>query len=187
MRHKTSETLEDARGVPITPQSPRLCSIPHCAPVQVPVGPHGVFALVDPDDRDLVAAYRWYELRRRHTSYAIAHGHGLLSMHRVLVRPRRGVEVDHVDGDGLNNRRSNLRFATRSQQMMNRRGWGKSRFVGVCPIGDRWQAYIAKDGRQYNLGHFDTEEEAAIARDTAALNLHGEYARLNFPEVRHGR
>lgn len=149
------------------------------------VGPRA-FALVDPDDRALVARYRWYELRRGHTTYAMANGRRWLSMHRLIIRAPKGIEVDHVDGDGLNNRRYNLRLATRSQQLMNRRGWGKSRFKGVCPSGRKWQAYITKDHVDYRLGSFDTEEEAALAYDRAALQLHGEYARLNFPEVRHG-
>lgn len=142
-------------------------------------------ALVSPSDLDVVERFRWYALRRKHTTYAVRSDR-MVSMHSLLLQVPRGKEVDHRDGDGLHNCRTNLRVATRSQQLMNRRGWGKSRFKGVSPEGGRWRAQIAKDHKDYLLGVFDTEEEAAIAYDRAAMTLHGEFARLNFPEVRRG-
>ena len=94
--------------------------------------------------------------------------------------------VDHIDGDGLNNRRSNLRPATPSQNNANRR---KSRqntsgFKGVSYYHrtSRWRAYVGVDGKAIHLGYFDTAIDAARAYDAAALEHFGEFARINFPE-----
>jgi hypothetical protein len=99
-------------------------------------------------------------------------------------------KIDHRDGNGLNNRRSNLRHATSLQNCWNQRARkGTSRFVGVSfnkvPSYRHkpWRATI-KDGRRtIHIGHFATEEEAARAHDRVAIELRGEFARLNFPEV----
>ena len=110
-------------------------------------------------------------------------------MHR-LIWPT-APEIDHVDGDGLNNRRSNLREAvgTKNQQNKMKACVGVSRFKGVCPHRDgRWRANIRVPavgkgrGRQTHLGLFVDEEDAARAYDTAARKHFGEFARLNFPE-----
>ena len=93
---------------------------------------------------------------------------------------------DHIDGDGLNNQRSNLRPATAGQNMMNRRKrWrATSRFVGVCwyPRREKWLARIYRDGTKHHLGDFSFEVEAALAYDAAAREMFGEYARPNFPD-----
>jgi hypothetical protein len=87
--------------------------------------------------------------------------------------------VDHINGNGLDNRRCNLRICTPAQNGLNSRPRvdGKSRFKGVFPHGDRWRAKVG--GR--HLGLFDDEVEAAKARDRLARKLHGKFARLNFP------
>lgn len=107
-------------------------------------------------------------------------------MHRLLLPGY--VEVDHVDGEGLNNRRFNLRGATRRQNSYNARlrSGGSSRFKGVsldAMASERgaapWRAYIRVDGRQIVLGRFQTEAAAARAYDTAALEVFGEFAATN--------
>lgn len=107
-------------------------------------------------------------------------------MHREIAGACQ--HVDHDDGDGLNNRRSNLKPGSCSQNLMNQSKWrGRktlSRFKGVSS-GNRhhkWRAYIKLDGRQIWLGYFDIEEEAAEAYNSAAIQLFGDRARLN--EVR---
>ena len=96
--------------------------------------------------------------------------------------------VDHKNGNGLDNRRKNLRICTMSENMMNR---GKTKvhsgkFKGVYDCGDSktnpYTAKIQKDGKVYHLGHYKTPEEAAKTYDAKAKELHGEFGRLNFPE-----
>lgn len=104
---------------------------------------------------------------------------------RVLLRREH---VDHINGDPLDNRRTNLRLASPSENLRNRgkNSNNKSGFKGVCcfkPTG-RWCAKIEVCGKIHHLGYFTTAEEAALAYDRAARELHGEFARLNFPDGR---
>lgn len=91
--------------------------------------------------------------------------------------------VDHIDGDGLNNQEVNLRKATTSQNLMNKRKQlGASIFKGVTRNRNKWKSVIETKGQQSYLGVFDTEEEAALAYNKAARELFGQFAKLN--EVR---
>jgi hypothetical protein len=103
-------------------------------------------------------------------------------MHRLILRVDANTQVDHRDGNGLNNTRGNLRPATHAQNQHNSRlrKDNQSGFKGVHRQGNRWVARIRVDGEQKHLGSFRTPEEAARAYDAAALRLRGEYARLNF-------
>jgi hypothetical protein len=93
--------------------------------------------------------------------------------------PPEGLQVDHIDGDGLNNRRSNLRVATKQQNNWNVKRDG--RLKGVYPSGTRWAARINLNGKEIHLGVHATIEEAAHVYDAAAIHYFGEYACLNFP------
>jgi len=101
------------------------------------------------------------------------------------MNSKDGEFVDHRNCEPLDNRKSNLRFATRSENMCNRRKRKKatSRFLGVayCKAEGKWQSVIAHNKKRTWLGRFDSEIEAALAHDEAAKRLHGEFARLNFP------
>ncbi len=150
---------------------------------QIPLG-RGLFALVDAADYERISKYRWYAKRQGATIYATCIRKGkVVYMHRLIMRARKGRIVHHIDGNGLNNRRCNLRICTHQQNQANRgpRG-GSSQFVGVLRHKDKWEAGIRYRGEYFYLGLFDDEVEAAKARDRKAYELHGQYAYLNFPD-----
>ena len=107
-----------------------------------------------------------------------------IQMHRFVLNLKpEDSELDHVNRNGLDNRKSNLRKATRSNQMANarkRKGELTSKFKGVCWTRRRWQSNITVNGKQIYLGRFKDETEAALAYDTAAKEHFGEYAKTNF-------
>lgn len=147
-----------------------------------------MFAVVDDEDYERIARHRWRFQGRPGTpqSYAVCnHAGRYLYMHRLIVDAPPGLEVDHIDGNGLNNRRCNLRVCSRRDNLRNMRPRvGTSRFKGVSwNRGDqRWQAEISIDRRRKYLGRFHDEIEAALAYDEAARAAFGEFARLNFPD-----
>ena len=149
----------------------------------IPLG-HGLFATIDAADYEELSRYRWHAFRYSGTVYAVCHAKGrTVYMHRMLMRPHRGHVVDHTDGNGLNNRRCNLRVCTPRQNRANARPrGGSSRFVGAYRKRDKWVAGITSRGKYYHAGQFDDEVEAARARDRKAYELHGPYAYLNRPE-----
>jgi hypothetical protein len=108
------------------------------------------------------------------------------NLHRLIMSAGLGEQIDHRDHNGLNCRRSNLRFCSTSQNNRNRRKMSRvttSVFKGVCwaPSSRKWVAYIALNSkRNKNLGSFHWQLEAAMAYDRAALRLFGDYAFTNF-------
>lgn len=161
--------------------------------IEVPLT-RGLVAIIDASDADLVLPIKWCARLHHGNQYAwtggLKHQDGRQRwslLHKFLTGWPR---TDHIDGNGLNNRRSNLRPATNSQNIMNshkRRGQ-KSVYRGVGlyrrPNGyTRWRATIKPPGSTcgYSFGYFLSQEEAARAYDDAARELFGEFARLNFP------
>lgn len=146
----------------------------------------GMTAVVDADDFDIVSPYNWAALQNRRLFYAKrSKAWGRPSrLHRFLLDDPAS-QIDHIDGDGLNNRRANLRLCTNSQNQGNqrnqRRQVGASIFRGVCKHRNKWVAKIAPN-RTY-LGAFASETEAALAYDRAAIAHFGEFASLNFPRA----
>lgn len=147
----------------------------------------GRFALVDAADYDALSAHRWhfdgYYASRRGPEFAPGRSEHIY-MHRAIVGAPADLEVDHRNADKLDNRRGNLRLASRRQNVVNA---GKSRrntsgFKGVSWHAQRgrWRASIRANGRQVHLGLFDDPAAAARAYDSAAMVHHGEFARLNF-------
>lgn len=151
-------------------------------------------AIVDAEDAERVLMYRWSVFTPTKSGiYAqgrVSFGDGpkvSISLHRYIMRPPKGLQVDHINGNGLDCRKSNMRVATRSQNCSNRgkhSGGQTSVYKGVRKVNRRWGAQIGKSGKHLHLGYFDTEIEAALAYDRAAVDLHGDFASLNFPEVK---
>jgi len=146
---------------------------------------NGMDAIVDFDDYEKVCHLHWSPKSGRCGTgiwYAVSGGIG---MHRFLM----GCLADHRDGDGLNNRRSNLRPCTPAQNKRNARKCARpctSMYKGVRFHKNRglFEASVYADGKRTYLGAFSHEDDAAWAYDSAALELHGEFARINFPEDR---
>lgn len=153
----------------------------------------GLSVLVDDSDYRWLCQYKWHPLKNKYTWYAVTHAKTTngkdtkIYMHRLICGLPLGQDVDHINSDGLDNRRENLRAATRSQNNANQRRQKRStrRFRGVywAKHANRWTARIGHDGGYSHLGYYFSEETAAKAYDEAALRYFGEYARLNFPEL----
>jgi hypothetical protein len=150
----------------------------------------GRFAKVDDEDYEELSKYKWHAAVKPRTIYAgryarINGKERQIFMHRQLLGIMDSKALgDHKDNDGLNNTRDNLRISDPSKNNRNRRSWlrATSRFVGVCwhKKDKKWQAAIQANGRQKHLGQFNSEEDAARARDAAAREFYGHEAYLNF-------
>lgn len=145
-------------------------------------------ALVDDADAASIGRIKWSALNGRRTMYATARMRGkYIYMHRHILGPPpfKNAQVDHVNGDGLDNRRANLRWASPSHNNMNqqkRLGGLTSRFKGVSLRKNRakcWYAYIFFNKKQISLGYFVSEQSAAQAYNQAAIKYFGEFAKLN--------
>ncbi|MBN9028887.1 MAG: hypothetical protein BGO05_18585 [Rhizobiales bacterium 63-7] len=143
--------------------------------------PCGRVVLLDDADLHIMEGRRWFSARRGLVWYVDGRLPGERSgilLHTLLTGWAR---VDHQDRNGLNNRRSNLRPCTQQQNRMNTVAKTGKRFKGVFPARDKFYAMIGKNGVYYrSRGHL-TPESAAHAYDQMATRLHGEFARLNFP------
>ena len=156
----------------------------------------GGSVLIDADDLPLVEPYRWHSNRpaqypHRYAARWPSRSLGIkprkaVLMHRELLDAPPALFVDHINGDTLDNRRSNLRLVTREQNRLNRHrhSQGRGPYKGIWQRqSGKWTGKVCRGGRCINLGVFATPEEAARAYDEAAKELHGQYARLNFPEA----
>jgi hypothetical protein len=139
----------------------------------------GSTVLFDPEDAEIVASHTWYITRRKHTSYVVrsVYENGkkrCIYLHREIMLPPAGMEVDHINGDGLDNRRANLRIVTHTENVENnRRAPGESGYRGVRVTktkgGNRWWASIKRQRREYHLGTFPTALEAHEAWKQAVV------------------
>lgn len=152
----------------------------------------GMSAKVDAEDYERLSRYKWRVCRKngRTTVYAertIRKRDGRYSrmlMHRQIMGDvGEGKVIDHANGDGLDNRRGNLRAATAAENSWNRRGGdGRSGYKGVSLSREKkkWRAAIFVNGRRHHLGYFADVQEAARAYDAAARRHFGAFARVNF-------
>jgi len=147
----------------------------------------GKVALIDDDDYDLVSSFKWYASKEGNCWYAMRQAYNpireKIRLHRFLLNPKPNEQCDHINGDGLDNRRNNIRIVTVSQNHMNRkrRLGSSSQFKGVskCKSTNKWVARIEVKQKHIHLGYFFDEVEAAKAYNVAALKHFREYARIN--------
>ena len=149
----------------------------------------GYAAMVDAADWPRVAPLKWSAFVNRRNGRVYARSMTLgrnVWMHRFILGVGDGADVDHRNGDGLDNQRENLRACTSQQNQMNRgpNRNNRSGFKGVRQFKGRWSAQIRTDGKSRHLGYYDTAEEAAGAYDRAAAEHFGEFAWLNFPDAK---
>ena len=151
----------------------------------------GKYAIVDDEYFDRLNGFKWCAHKNRKTYYAVRNSkrqkgrRTFICMHREILglKTSDGKDTDHINGNGLDNRRVNLRPCTPSQNQHNRRSFcGTSKYKGVSwhKRDKKWQAYIRLNGKLIHLGLFDSEIEAARAYDIKAKELFGEFAHLNF-------
>jgi hypothetical protein len=144
----------------------------------------GLETIVDDDIFEWASKFSWYaEVRKSGVAYAVRRGG--IRLHRQILGARSGEQVDHKDGNGLNNVRSNLRLATNQTNQwahQTKRTKTSSPFRGVSKSGSGWRARITKFGKNLELGTFLTEQEAALAYDAKAKEIFGEFATPNFYE-----
>jgi len=145
--------------------------------------------IVDRPDLSLVESYKWYRMKGRYAYYAASRTGSrkrLILMHRIILGDDQSAEVDHRNRNGLDNRRANLRWATRSQNAQNTPGLANtsSRFKGVSwnKNAQKWKASIFVGPKCKHIGYFSAEEDAALAYNKEVHLIQGEFAYLN--EVR---
>lgn len=144
----------------------------------------GKFALVDDADYEWLVQFKWCIVKVRRIYYAIRAVQGkTVYMHRFMLEAPKDMDIDHINHNGLDNRRANLRICTHIQNLQNKRSScnGTSKYKGVswCKRDKKWTAQIEHGGQSAYLGRFANELEAANAYDKAAKELHGEFAYLN--------
>lgn len=145
--------------------------------------------LIDDEDFSNLSEYNWYvsydnnghcEAR---TNFTIDKKQKHISMHRFITNAPQGLEVDHINGNGLDNRKENLRICTKSQNLRNQhKTCGTSKYKGVSwrVRANKWESRIYVNGKKLFLGLHSDEVAAAIAYDKAAMQYFGEFAKTNI-------
>ena len=145
--------------------------------------------LVSKVDEELFLRYNWSVFKSGEKFYArrkkkIDGISKIFLLHREIMKAKNGQEVDHINGDGMDNRRENLRLCSHRENMQNsvkRKNDAASIYKGVHLCKNRWRSQIKINGKQIHLGNFDHELDAAKAYDGAAIRFFGDFARPNFP------
>lgn len=146
----------------------------------VPLSKMQGFAKIDIEDLEKVKSYskKWY----RCNAYAACWKDGKnILMHRILIDAEKGIDIDHKNHNGLDNRKENLRAVTRSQNSYNSYPKRNNKHKGITFIkrAKKWAAKIGINYRQVHLGYFSNINDAMEAYDKAAIKYYGEYAFTN--------
>ena len=151
---------------------------------QIPLN-RGLFAIVDDGDYFELNKFRWVVVSTKAGYYAINRSKlGIILMHRLILNAPDGFDVDHKNGNRLDNRRENLRVCTRSQNLYNQKKKNRSGYKGVIFNPCQKKPYIVMisiAGKLTYIGNYLTAKHAATVYDDAARQYHGEFAVLNFP------
>lgn len=150
----------------------------------------GKYAIVDPEDYERLNRHKWYAVKYRQGFYAVrsvtvGKKKGHVHMHREIINAEAGKLCDHINHNGLDNRKANLRQVSRVENVWNsrkRKGRSSSKYKGVSWFKrkKKWQARIQANGRNIFIGSYKNEIAAARAYDEAAKKYHGQFAVLNF-------
>jgi hypothetical protein len=145
----------------------------------------GKVALVDDDDYERLNKHKWHAVKHRNTYYARrTENKKTIAMHREILNMEKGTICDHINRNGLDNRKQNLRICSHSQNNKNRTlpKSNTSGYRGVYwgPRLKKWEAYIKSDGKLRIIGRFAKKEEAAEAYNKEAIKLNGNFAQLNI-------
>lgn len=148
----------------------------------------GIRVFVDDDDHGYLSEHTWHLSKNGYVSRSYwkpNQTNGTIYMHRLIMDAPKGMDVDHKDLNRFNNQKSNLRIATRSQNMANTPSRsGHSKYKGVSRLNrpnmkKPWLSYIRVEGKMYYNGYYETQEEAAHIYNQFAEQIFGEFAYLN--------
>lgn len=153
----------------------------------------GLFTIIDDGDFKKVSKFKWFTSVCNGKFYATTHiKNETIRLHRFVTKAKKGFDVDHKNSVTLDNRKSNLRVCTHSENLMNRKSISSNNTSGFRGVtwsknARKWDARLMKNYKHIYLGLFKTKKEAALAYDKAALEHFGEFANLNFPKSSHSR
>ena len=143
----------------------------------------GKVAIVSDVDYNYINKFKWFTFSPRKNIYYAARTQGgkLILMHRIIANTPADLHTDHINKNGLDNRRSNLRACTFTQNMQNKNIYSNNTcgYKGVVKVGKRWLAKITYNKKRISIGRFDSPEEAAKAYNNKAKELFGHYASVN--------
>jgi hypothetical protein len=148
----------------------------------------GMRVMVDNEDYKELNKYNWYAVKGLNTFYArrslptATGGKGSVRMHRIIMQTPEDMDTDHIDGNGLNNQKENLRLCTRSENLMNQRR-NRNNTSGYKGVNwnkrdKKWMSQIKVEGKQIHLGYFSGKEEAYKAYCEASKKYHGEFGNV---------